>query len=112
MPAKLVVLSACQTGLGRQLDAGIAGLARAFQLAGAARVVMSLWSVHDDSTAELMADFISRLREEPPAEALRLSMLQMRKTDRTRHTGRRSPFSARPGNAGLLSANDVIVKTQ
>jgi CHAT domain len=79
MPVKLVVLSACQTGLGKELDAGISGLARAFQLAGSPRVVMSLWSVYDDSTAELMSDFVSHLRSHPPAEALRLSMLELRK---------------------------------
>jgi CHAT domain-containing protein len=80
MPVKLVVLSACQTGLGGELDGGISGLARAFQLAGSPRVVMSLWSVYDDSTAELMSDFVSRLRNHAPAEALRLSMLELRKT--------------------------------
>lgn len=78
IPAKLAVLSACQTGLGRPLDGGIAGLARAFQLAGTPRVVMSLWRVHDDSTAELMTAFVSRLRQHPPAEALRLAMLQLK----------------------------------
>lgn len=78
-PVKLVVLSACQTGLGKEFGAGISGLARAFHLAGSPRVVMSLWSIHDDSTAELMPDFVSRLRSYPPAEALRLAMLELRK---------------------------------
>jgi CHAT domain-containing protein len=77
--ARLAVLSACQTGLGKAHDAGIIGLARAFQLAGVPRVVMSLWSVYDDATAELMQAFVRNLRAMPPAEALRQAMLEVRK---------------------------------
>ena len=46
----LVVLSACQTGLGKDFDVGTIGLARAFYRAGASTVLMSLWSVNDQST--------------------------------------------------------------
>jgi CHAT domain-containing protein len=77
--ARLAVLSACQTGLGKAHDAGVIGLARAFQLAGVPRVVMSLWSVYDDVTAELMQAFVKNLRSLPPAEALRQAMLEVRK---------------------------------
>jgi hypothetical protein len=77
--ARLAVLSACQTGLGAAHDAGIIGLARAFQLAGVPRVVMSLWSVYDDATAELMQAFALNLRAHAPAEALRRAMLEVRK---------------------------------
>ncbi|HEY0385468.1 MAG TPA: CHAT domain-containing protein, partial [Pyrinomonadaceae bacterium] len=77
--ARLAVLSACQTGLGQAHDAGVIGLARAFQLAGVPRVVMSLWSVYDDATAELMQAFARRLRTHAPAEALRQAMLEVRK---------------------------------
>lgn len=77
--ARLAVLSACQTGLGQVHDAGIIGLARAFQLAGVPRVVMSLWSVYDDATAELMQAFALNLGAHAPAEALRLAMLEVRK---------------------------------
>jgi hypothetical protein len=77
--ARLAVLSACQTGLGKAHDSGIIGLARAFQLAGVPRVVMSLWSVYDDATAELMQAFALNLRAHAPAEALRLAMLEVRK---------------------------------
>jgi CHAT domain-containing protein len=76
--ARLAVLSACQTGLGKTHDAGVVGLARAFQLAGVPRVVMSLWSVYDDATADLMRAFARNLRAHPPAEALRLAMLEVR----------------------------------
>lgn len=77
--ARLAVLSACQTGLGKAHDAGVIGLARAFQLAGVPRVVMSLWSVYDDATSELMQAFAQNLRAHAPAEALRLAMLEVRK---------------------------------
>jgi len=78
--AQLAVLSACQTGLGKIHDAGVIGLARAFQIAGVPRVVMSLWSVNDQATAELMKAFVRRLRSNTPAEALRLAMLEVRRT--------------------------------
>lgn len=77
--ARLAVLSACQTGLGKTHDAGIIGLARSFQLAGVPRVVMSLWSVYDDATAELMQAFVRHLRTLAPAEALRQAMLEVRR---------------------------------
>jgi hypothetical protein len=76
--ARLAVLSACQTGLGRTVDAGMIGLARAFQLAGVPRVVMSLWSVSDAATAELMRDFVGRLAAASPEDALRAAMLSLR----------------------------------
>ena len=78
---RLAVLSACQTGLGREHDAGVIGLARAFQIAGMSRVVVSLWSVDDEATARLMVDFVGRLAEHAPAEALRLAMLELRAVD-------------------------------
>jgi CHAT domain-containing protein len=62
LPVELVVLSACRTGLGRAVDGDeFLGLSRAFLVAGAARVVMSLWNVEDESTAEFMREFYRRL---------------------------------------------------
>ncbi|MBA3766613.1 MAG: CHAT domain-containing protein, partial [Acidobacteria bacterium] len=69
----------CQTGLGKVHDAGVIGLSRAFQIAGVPRVVMSLWSVNDKATAELMKSFVKYLQTHMPSEALRLAMLDVRK---------------------------------
>jgi hypothetical protein len=78
MAAKLVVLSACQTALGGVHEGGVMGLARAFRLGGAERVVMSQWRVSDAETATLMVAFTRHLRTNFPAEALRLAMLELR----------------------------------
>lgn len=80
---QLVILSACQTGLGQSMEAGItAGLARSFLVAGANQVVMSLWNVDDEATAYLMNRFIFHLRNNNrfcPSEPLRLAELDTKK---------------------------------
>jgi CHAT domain-containing protein/tetratricopeptide (TPR) repeat protein len=61
MSPSLVMLSACETGLGKEKRGeGVIGLTRAFMYAGAPTVGVSLWSVADKSTAELMTDFYKR----------------------------------------------------
>lgn len=85
LPAELVVLSACQTGLGREMRGeGLVGLTQAFFQAGARRVVVSYWSVQDLATAELMARFYRGLLGEhlPPAAALRAAQLSIRSETR------------------------------
>ena len=62
LPADLVVLSACQTALGREVRGeGLVGLTRGFMYAGAARVVASKWKVDDRATAELMRRFYAAM---------------------------------------------------
>ncbi|MEO6610567.1 MAG: CHAT domain-containing protein [Chitinophagaceae bacterium] len=79
---EMVILSACQTGLGKSMEAGVAGLARSFMLCGSNHVIMSLWNVDDEATCFLMNRFLVHL-EEPsdfmPAEPLRKAMLETRK---------------------------------
>jgi CHAT domain-containing protein len=74
--AELVVLSACNTGRGRITGDGVIGLSRSFIAAGVPSVVVSLWSVSDESTANLMAEFYRQMQLTPDiAQALRKAML-------------------------------------
>ncbi|MEW6209430.1 MAG: tetratricopeptide repeat protein [Acidobacteriota bacterium] len=80
LPVEMVVLSACQTGLGEEVKGeGIVGLTRGFMYAGAARVVVSLWSVADRPTADLMVRFYKGVLKKgiPPAAALRAAQIRM-----------------------------------
>lgn len=78
LKANLVVLSACETGLGK-LSSGdeLVGLTRAFIYAGTPSVVASLWNVEDSSTAQLMASFYKNLKTMSKVEALRQAQLQL-----------------------------------
>jgi CHAT domain-containing protein/Flp pilus assembly protein TadD len=77
--ADLVTLSACDSGLGKEMGGeGLVGLTRAFQFAGARSVLASLWKVEDASTAALMTGFYKHLKAgRPKDEALRLAQLDM-----------------------------------
>ena len=79
--ADVVALTACQTGLGRHLTGeGVMGLGRAFQYAGARNVLVSLWSVSEDSTTMLVERFFLHLRDgETPRQALRLAREEVRR---------------------------------
>ena len=78
--ADLVVLSACNTALGKEISGeGLVGVVRGFMYAGAPRVLASLWEVSDASTADLMARFYRAMFKQGlrPAAALRAAQIEM-----------------------------------
>lgn len=100
---KLVVLSACETGLGEVRNGeGVFGLRRAFVVAGAETLLMSLWQVADEATKDLMTSYYSRLSKgEPRAEALRQAQLAMLKDAKTAHPFFWAAFIS-SGESGVL----------
>src|SRR5579859_4427106 len=85
LPVDMVVLSACETALGKEIRGeGLVGLTRGFMYAGASRVVASLWNVDDVATAELMRRFYKAILGEglPPASALRKAQVEMARQKR------------------------------
>lgn len=85
LPSEVVVLSACQSALGKEIKGeGLIGLTRGFMFAGARRVVASLWQVDDQATAALMKQFYKGMLKEGlrPAGALRAAQLEMMKQKR------------------------------
>ncbi|MGC1391229.1 MAG: CHAT domain-containing protein [Bacteroidales bacterium] len=93
--ADLVVLSACQTGLGKLIRGeGMVGLTRAFMYAGTPTVMVSLWSVSDASTATLMGEFYKNLVKEKlyKTDALRKAQLTMLGNEKFAHPFYWAPF--------------------
>jgi CHAT domain-containing protein len=85
LDADLVVLSACQTALGKEVKGeGLVSLTRAFMYAGVPRVVASLWQVNDHATAELMRHFYTGMLQQklPPPAALRAAQRQLARDPR------------------------------
>jgi len=80
LPAELIVLSACETGIGKEIKGeGLIALTRGFMYAGAPRVVASLWKVDDAATATLMAELYKQMLTNglKPAAALRVAQLRI-----------------------------------
>ena len=89
-PVQMVVLSACETALGRDVEGeGLIGVTRGFMYAGASSVVASLWKVDDAATAELMRLFYTNMIQHGmrPGEALRVAQNSIRQ-----HSNWRSPY--------------------
>lgn len=85
LPANLIVLSGCRTGLGKEIRGeGLVGLTRGFMYAGAARVAVSLWDVNDEATSELMTRFYRGMFVEKlsPTAALKQAQVSMSKDKR------------------------------
>ena len=83
LAAELVVLSACETGLGKDVQGeGLEGLTRGFMYAGARRIVVSLWNVNDKATASLMQRLYAGMlrNNKTPAAALRAAQVEMLRT--------------------------------
>ena len=96
LKAQLAVLSACETGVGKlQKGEGVFNLARGFVYAGCPSVVMSLWKINDQYSAELMQDFYAGLIEDQTVDtALRQAKLKyLERADR---------FTAHPANWAAL----------
>ena len=80
LAANLVVLSACQSGMGQNVKGeGMVGLTRGFMYAGAQRVAVSLWNVDDEGTSVLMQKFYQKMLQQKlaPAAALRAAQIEM-----------------------------------
>jgi len=83
--ADLIVLSACETGLGKEIKGeGLIGLTRGFMYSGAPRVVASLWNVDDLATAELMKLFYQRMLKDglPAGASLRAAQIELSRQKR------------------------------
>jgi len=80
MNADIVALTACQTGLGKKISGeGTMGMGRAFQYAGARSVLMSLWSVHEVATMNLIKSFFRNMKEgRNKSEALAVARSEIR----------------------------------
>ena len=79
-PAELIVLSACETGLGKNVNGeGLVGLTRGLMYAGAARVMVSLWQINDKGTSTLMQEFYKEMLQQgkTPPEALRAAQRKL-----------------------------------
>jgi CHAT domain-containing protein/Tfp pilus assembly protein PilF len=96
LPAELVVLSGCRTGLGKEIKGeGLVGLTRGFMYAGAARVLVSLWDISDEASAKLMTELYREMLGKErlhPAAALRGAQIKIWKEEQYRAPYYWAPF--------------------
>jgi CHAT domain-containing protein len=126
LPVELVVLSACNTGLGKAINGeGLVGLTRGFMYAGASRVMSSMWKVDDEATAALMKGFYHKMLGEglTPAAALREAQLELWRRKRWRapyfwaaftlqgdyHIMPPAPASRRKAYSGLAASGAILL---
>ncbi|WP_082127338.1 CHAT domain-containing protein [Calothrix sp. 336/3] len=87
-PADLIVLSACETGLGKEIQGeGLVGLTRGLMYAGAERLLVSLWKVDDEGTAAFMQEFYKQMLQDGKSanQALRATQLKMWQQEKWRN---------------------------
>jgi CHAT domain-containing protein/Tfp pilus assembly protein PilF len=108
LAADMVVLSACNTGLGKDVRGeGLVGLVHGFMYAGTSRVVASLWKVDDEATAELMVDFYREMFQggKSPSAALRAAQIAMWQQKRWHAPYYWAAFVLQGDYEGKLAAN-------
>jgi CHAT domain-containing protein len=108
LAADMVVLSACNTGLGKDVRGeGLVGLVHGFMYAGTSRVVASLWKVDDEATAELMTDFYREMFRggKSPSAALRAAQIAMWQQKRWHAPYYWAAFVLQGDYEGKLAAN-------
>jgi CHAT domain-containing protein len=119
-PVDLVVLSACRTGLGKDVRGeGLIGLTRGFMYAGASSVLASLWKVDDEATSELMKRFYANMLQGGmnPAAALRAAQNSIRRQPQWRSPYYWAAFTLqgeyrqviKPASGGFFTARVQIV---
>ena len=110
LAADMVVLSACNTGLGKDVRGeGLVGLVHGFMYAGTSRVVASLWKVDDEATAQLMTDFYREMFQagKSPSAALRATQIAMWQQKRWHAPYYWAAFVLQGDYEGKLAANPV-----
>jgi CHAT domain-containing protein len=109
--ARMAVLSACNTGIGKlQKGEGMMSLARGFLYAGCPSIIMSLWEVEDESGTQIMTSFYKNLKKgKPKDEALRLSKLSYLETSNSRlaHPHYWMSFKSIGDNSPIYTSYDV-----
>jgi CHAT domain-containing protein len=94
LPLDTIVLSACETGLGKmEAGEGMVGLSRSFFIAGVNSAIISLWSVSDQSTSELMIKYYTNRRTQPKAQALAKAKEQLMETVVENESGNKMAYA-------------------